>query len=85
MTMLMHTIVEILVKLVRKQTYVTVEQDQRVKRLAEHYQITEAAILRRALDSWLANEMVDVHPDPFAGLIGFVDVVSEAGHDEIYR
>ncbi len=71
--------------LVRKQTYITVEQDQRVKQLAERYRITEAAILRQALDSWLANETAGAHADPFAGLIGFVDVASEAGHDDIYR
>ena len=43
-------------ELVRKQTYLTAEQDRRLKELAEQDHVTEAEVLRRALDSWLAEE-----------------------------
>jgi hypothetical protein len=36
-------------ELIRKQTYLTVEQDRRLKEQAEQYHTTEAEILRRAL------------------------------------
>lgn len=70
--------------LIRKQTYITVEQDRSVKELAEQYRTTEAEIVRRALDSWLAEETVSASANRFAGLVGFVDGPAEVDHDDIY-
>ncbi|MHB8571527.1 MAG: hypothetical protein ACYDAY_01025 [Candidatus Dormibacteria bacterium] len=38
--------------LVRKQLYLTREQDRRVKRLAAQLKVTEAEVVRRALDQF---------------------------------
>ncbi len=43
-------------ELVRKQTYITPTQDRAVKRLAQQQGTTEAEILRKALDQFLAKE-----------------------------
>lgn len=71
--------------LVRKQTYITPEQDRAVKRLAERHHTTEAEILRRALDDLLRREGVREGEDPFAALIGFIEGPTEVDHDDIYR
>jgi predicted transcriptional regulator len=71
-------------ELVRKQTYLTAEQDRRLKELAERHHTTEAEILRRALDSWLAAETGRNGGDPFEGLIGLVAGPTEVDHDDIY-
>jgi len=71
--------------LVRKQTYITAEQDRRLKESAERYHVTEAEVLRRALDSWLVDEDGTQGKDPFEWLIGFVDGPSEVDHDDIYQ
>ena len=42
--------------IVRKQTYITPAQDRAVKRLAQQQGTTEADILRKALDVFLARE-----------------------------
>lgn len=70
--------------LIRKQTYITVEQDRRLKQLAERYGTTEADILRRALDGWLAIETARGRGDPFDSLIGLVAGPADADHDDIY-
>lgn len=69
---------------VRKQTYITEAQDRAVKRLAERYHTTEAAIVRRALDGWLSREETRGNDDPFAGLIGIFDGPDDVNHDDIY-
>jgi hypothetical protein len=74
-----------IVDLVRKQTYITPEQDRAVKRLAERHHTTEAEILRRALDDLLRREGVRDGEDPFAALIGFLEGPTEVNHDDIYR
>jgi hypothetical protein len=74
-----------IVDLVRKQTYITPEQDRAVKRLAERHHTTEAEILRRALDDLLRREGVREGEDPFAALIGFIEGPTEVDHDDIYR
>jgi hypothetical protein len=74
-----------IVDLVRKQTYITAEQDRAVKRLAEQHHTTEAEILRRALDDLLRREGVREGEDPFAALIGFIEGPAEVDHDDIYR
>ena len=72
-------------ELVRKQTYITPAQDQAVKRLALQQGTTEAEILRKALDQFLARvDIVETH-DPFAELIGTFEGPSKVDHDDIYR
>lgn len=72
-------------KLIRKQVYITAEQDRAVKQLARKYDVTEAEILRRALDTWLEQEDSRPVADPLASLIGMVNVPEEVDHDDIYR
>jgi len=72
-------------ELVRKQTYITSAQDRAVKRLAQQQGTTEADILRKALDQFLAREGIVETQDPFADLIGMFEGPSEVDHDDIYR
>ena len=72
-------------ELVRKQTYITPAQDRAVKRLAHQQGITEAEILRKALDQFLAREGIIETQDPFAELMGMFDGPSEVEHDDIYQ
>ncbi len=72
-------------ELVRKQTYITPAQDRAVKRLAHQQGITEAEILRKALDQFLAREGIIETQDPFAELIGMFEGPSEVDHDDIYQ
>ncbi len=71
--------------LVRKQTYITPAQDRAVKRLAQQQGTTEAEILRRALDQFLAREGIIETQDPFAELIGMFEGPSEVNHDDVYQ
>lgn len=70
---------------VRKQTYITPTQDRAVKRLAQRQGTTEAEILRKALDHFLAREGIGETEDLFADLIGLFAGPSEMDHDDIYR
>lgn len=72
-------------ELVRKQTYITPAQDRAVKRLAQQQGVTEAEILRIALDQFLVKEGIVETADPFADLIGMFEGPSEVDHDDIYR
>ena len=72
-------------ELISKQTYITLEQDRAVKQLAQRQGITEAEILRKAIDQFLAWEGIKEIEDPFAGMIGMFDGPIEADHDDIYR
>jgi hypothetical protein len=72
-------------ELIRKQTYITREQDVAVKTLAQRYHTTEAEILRRALDSWLQRERRGQSDDPFERLVGLFEGPTEVNHDDIYR
>lgn len=71
-------------ELVRKQTYITTAQDRAVKRLAQQQGVTEAEILRMALDQFLLKEGIVETADPFADLIGMFEGPSEVDHDDIY-
>jgi len=71
--------------LVRKQTYITPAQDRAVKQLAQQQGTTEAEILRKAIDQFLAREGLAEVEDPFAELIGMFAGPSEVDHDDIYR
>lgn len=72
-------------ELVRKQTYITLAQDRAVKLLAQRQGTTEADILRKALDQFLAGEGIGETQDPFAELIGMFKGPVEVDHDDIYR
>ena len=72
-------------ELVRKQTYITPAQDRAVKRLAQQQGTTEADILRRAIDQFLARQGIIETQDPFADLIGMFEGPIEVDHDDIYR
>lgn len=72
-------------ELVRKQTYITPAQDRAVKRLAQQQGITEAEVLRKALDQFLRKEGITETSDPFADLIGMFEGPSEVDHDDIYQ
>lgn len=72
-------------ELVRKQTYITLAQDRAVKLLAQRQKTTEADILRKALDQFLAREGVGETRDPFAELIGMFEGPVETDHDDTYR
>ena len=71
--------------LVRKQIYITQAQNRAIKRLAREQGTTEAEILRKALDQFLAKEGFIETQDPFAELIGMFEGPSEVDHDNIYR
>jgi len=62
-------------ELVRKQTYITPAQDKG---------ITEAEILRKALDQFLVVAGIVENEDPFAELIGMFEGPVEVDHDDIY-
>jgi hypothetical protein len=72
-------------ELVRKQIYITPAQDRAVKRLAHQQGISEAEVLRKALDQFLAREGIIDTQDPFAELIGMFEGSSEMDHDDIYQ
>lgn len=72
-------------ELVRKQTYITPLQDRAVKRLAQQQGTTEAEILRKALDQFLASEGITETQDPFAELIGMFEGPAEVDHNDIYQ
>ena len=72
-------------KLVRKQLYITPDQDMAVKRLAQQQGTTEADILRRAIDQFLARQGVIETQDPFADLIGMFEGPTEVDHDARYH
>ena len=69
--------------LVRKQTYITPDQDRALKQLAHEYQLSEAELMRRALEYWLAIQ--ETRDDPFQDLIGCFDGPARGEHDDIYR
>lgn len=72
-------------ELVRKQIYITPAQNRAIKRLAQQEGITEAEVLRRALEQFLAKEGIIGAQDPFSELIGMFEGPSEVDHDDIYR
>jgi hypothetical protein len=74
------------VDLVRKQTYITRDQDRALKRIAHQEHATEAELMRRALESWLKRRNTEDGDgeDPFAPLIGFADGPEEIDHNDIY-
>ena len=72
-------------KLVRKQVYITPAQDRAIKRLAQQQGTTEAEILHKALNQFLAKEGIVETQDPFAELIGMFEGPAKVDHDDISR
>ena len=72
-------------ELVRKQFYITPTQDKAVKRLAREQKTTEAEILRKALDQFLARDDIMEMQDPFADLIGMFEGPLQISHNDIYH
>jgi len=72
-------------ELVRKQTYITPAQDRAVKLLARKKSITEAVIIRKALDLLLIREGIGEYQDPFDELIGLFSGPSEVNLDGTSR
>ncbi len=75
---------------IRKETYVTPQQDARIKVLAARKGVTEAEIIRQALDLFLAQqERGQTDEEPWLeGLIGAFTGGAPRGSetvDEIYR
>ena len=56
-----------------------------MKRLAQQQGTTEAEILRRALELFLAREGLLEPQDTFADQIGMFEGPVEVDHDDIYR
>jgi hypothetical protein len=73
------------VDLVRKQTYITADQDRALKRIARRDRITEAEVVRRAIDFWLEERGLQEREDPFATVIAMFHGPSKVDHDDIYR
>lgn len=71
-------------KLVRKQVYITPDQDRTVKRLAQQQGTTEAEILHKVLNQFLAKEGIVETQDPFAEQIGMFEGPAKVDHDDIY-
>jgi len=72
-------------ELIPKQTYITSDQVRAVKQLAQLQGTTEAEILRKAIDQFLAWEGVKEIEYPFADMIGMFEGPSEVDHNDIYR
>jgi hypothetical protein len=71
-------------ELIRKQTYITAEQDRQLKQLAREEGTTQTDLLRRALDRWLLDHAPNKRSDLFERMIGFVDGPEGIHHDDIY-
>ena len=71
--------------LIRKHIYVTSAQNTAIKQLAIQQGTSESAILRKALDHFLAREGVLAMQSPFADLVGTFEGPSKVNHDDIYR
>ncbi len=54
----------------RKQIYLDVEQEKRLKRLAERTRRSEAALIREALEVYMTTEQMKSEVDPLLDLIG---------------
>ena len=77
-------------KMVRKQVYLTQEQDQRVRRAAALSRRTDAAVIREALDRLLEPKASNgaFEDDPIWGLVGLgessVGDLSERVDEHLY-
>ena len=71
-------------ELIRKQFYITPAQNTAIKQLAAQQGTSESAILRKALDQFLAREGIIEMQDPFSDLIGMFEGPSRVNHNDIY-
>lgn len=69
--------------MIRKQVYLTHDQDKALKRLAQRRAVTESDVIRSALDRFLGEEVP--RRDPFEELIGMFSGPEKVDHDDIYR
>jgi hypothetical protein len=62
-------------RMVRKQVYLTTEQDRRLRQAARKHRRTEAEIVRQALDRELGTDFPAADPadDSLWGLVGIAD------------
>jgi len=58
-------------KMIRKQVYLAPEQQKLLKRLARKANVTEAEVVRRAIEDYARKEKV-IDDDPLLELIGMV-------------
>lgn len=72
-------------ELVRKQTYITPEQDAALKRIAARDGRSEADVLREVLDNWLLTNGDENRGDPLRPFIGWFSGSRVNDHDDIYR
>jgi len=56
--------------MIRKQTYITSEQNKELKKLAKLKQITEARVIREALEYYIKEERKKATHNPLLDLIG---------------
>lgn len=71
--------------MIRKQVYLTREQDEALKRLAYQLGSTESVILREALDRYFSAKDFEGGDDPLRDLIGLFEGPREVDHDDIYE
>ncbi len=58
------------VHMIRKQTYILPEQDRKLKVLARMKQVTEAELIREALEQFLRREGARVEDNPLLKIVG---------------
>ena len=66
--------------MVRKQTYIRPDQDRALKRLARKRRVTEAEILRKAIDEYVARQDAP-REDPILRLAGRFEAAEEGERD----
>lgn len=71
--------------MIRKQVYLTTEQDRALKRLAYQLGSTESLILRDALDRYFSAKELESGDDPLRDLIGLFNGPEEVDHDDVYE
>lgn len=57
-------------RMVRKQTYILPEQDEELKKLAKIKMVTEAEIIREALDNFIRQEKKRLQENPLLEIVG---------------
>lgn len=57
-------------RMVRKQTYLLPEQDRELKELAKVKRVTEAEVIREALDHFIKSEKKRWVSNPLLGIVG---------------
>lgn len=57
-------------RMVRKQAYIFPEQDEELKKLAKIKMVTEAEIIREALDNFIRQEKKRLQENPLLKIVG---------------